>query len=53
MGRICDSSCKDGDLYGKLGCDTEDGAFGRYCRACYNDIDVALADDSADDRAIM
>ena len=53
MGRVCDASCEDGNPYGMLGCDARDGEFGPYCRACFYDTAMALAQDSRDDRAIM
>ena len=53
MGRVCDASCEDGNPYGMLGCDARDGEFGPYCRACFYDTALALAEDSRDDRAIM
>ncbi|CAM9840562.1 unnamed protein product [Scytosiphon promiscuus] len=52
-GRVCDSSCETGEPYGRLGCSAKQGQFGRFCRTCYNDIDLAMAADTADDRAIM
>ena len=52
-GRVCDDSCADGVPYGTFGCGARDGAHGNYCRVCYFDQDLALANDSADERAIM
>ena len=53
IGRVCDTTCKDGDPYGKLGCSALDGLYGNYCRVCYNDMDLARENDTEDDRAIM
>ncbi|CAM9459802.1 unnamed protein product [Scytosiphon promiscuus] len=52
-GRVCDPNCSDPDVYGTLGCSAGQGAFGPECRACFNDDDLALAQDTPDDRAIM
>ena len=52
-GRVCDYSCADGVPYGTFGCGARDGAYGDYCRVCYFDQDTAIANDSADERAIM
>lgn len=52
-GRVCDYSCEDGDPYGTRGCSASDGKYGPYCRACFYDVDMALAYDSTYDRAIM
>ncbi len=53
MGRLCDPSCEDGNPFGTLGCNTEDGTYGPYCRACFYDTGMALEEDTHDDRAIM
>ncbi|CAN0358219.1 unnamed protein product [Ectocarpus sp. 12 AP-2014] len=52
-GRVCDDTCEDGDPYGFLGCDTNDGQYGGNCRYCFNDVDSALEFDAQDNRAIM
>ena len=52
-GRVCDTTCKDGDLYGKLGCSALDSLYGNYCRVCYNDVELARENDTEEDRAIM
>ncbi|CBJ49205.1 expressed unknown protein [Ectocarpus siliculosus] len=52
-GRVCDDTCEDGNPYGFLGCDTEDGQYGGNCRYCFNDVDSALKFDAQDNRAIM
>lgn len=52
-GRVCDETCKDGDPYGTLGCRAKKGKYGNYCRACYNDRDKAIENDTADNRAMM
>eukprot|EP00752_Nemacystus_decipiens_P007288 g6521.t1 len=41
-GRVCDSSCEDGDPYGTKGCAAKRGKYGPHCRACYNDVELAL-----------
>ena len=41
-GRVCDTSCEDGDPYGTKGCGAKRGKFGPNCRACYNDVELAL-----------
>lgn len=52
-GRICDETCEDGNPYGTLGCDVDNGKYGPNCRECYIDVDEALEADSPGDRAIM
>ncbi|CAN0095559.1 unnamed protein product, partial [Ectocarpus sp. 4 AP-2014] len=52
-GRVCDDTCEDGNPYGFLGCDTNDGQYGGNCRYCFNDVDSALEFDAQDNRAIM
>ena len=53
MGRACDTTCSDGEPYGKLGCSALDSLYGNYCRVCYNSIEMARENDTDDDRAIM
>ena len=53
MGRACDTTCNDGDPWGKLGCSALDSLYGNYCRVCYNNIEMARENDTDDDRAIM
>lgn len=52
-GRVCDETCEDGNPYGTHGCEAAQGAYGAYCRFCYNDVETALGADSPHDRAIM
>ena len=52
-GRVCDESCDGGDPYGRLGCGAKDNKFGLYCRACFNDMELAMRADTPEDRAIM
>lgn len=52
-GRVCDDTCEKGDPYGTLGCNAKEGKYGRYCRTCYVDLELARRSDNMDNRAIM
>lgn len=52
---MCDTSCETGEPYGTKGCAAKSGKFGPHCRACYNDVDLAIemADLDEENPAIM
>ena len=52
-GRVCDPSCADGVPFGTNGCGAREGRHGENCRVCYFDMDRAISNDAAGDRAIM
>lgn len=52
-GRVCDATCESGEPYGSRGCNAKSGIYGPLCRACFNDVDKAMAKDTSDSRAIM
>lgn len=53
-GRVCDSSCEDGNPYGTHGCGVDHGIHGANCRLCYkNEEKAKKMDHGRNGRAIM
>eukprot|EP00903_Cladosiphon_okamuranus_P019226 g17680.t1 len=52
-GRVCDETCKTGDPYGTRGCNAKQGKYGRYCRRCFIDVELAKAADTPENPVIM
>ena len=50
---MCDPSCETGESWGTNGCNAKQGQFGRYCRVCYNDEDLARSRSTAENPVIM